>query len=110
MEFKDILSDLLSEKGKTKTELSKEADIPYTTICGWYNGRLPDYNAIIKLSKYFQVTTDCILNQEANQITKHDIDEQTLLRAYRNMSPGKKKALFQMLDLDENEIEKQKKA
>ncbi len=69
MEFKDILSDLLSENGKSRMELSKEAQIPYTTICGWANGRLPDYNAIIKLSEYFNVSTDYILGRESDYAT-----------------------------------------
>ena len=43
MKFVDILNDLLIERGKTKVDLSTEADIPYTTICGWLKaGRLPD--------------------------------------------------------------------
>lgn len=117
MTFSEILNDLLLEKGKTKMDLSVEASIPYTTICGWIKaGRLPDYNAIIKLAKYFDVSADYILGNvseygaQQNETLQYPIDEQILLRAYRAMTPGKKKALFQMLDLDETAIRQNKKA
>lgn len=63
--FKDLLYDLHIEHNKSKMDLSKEAAIPYTTICGWFNGRLPDYNAIIKLSEYFNVSADYLLEQSS---------------------------------------------
>ena len=109
MNFVEILNDLLLERGKTKVELSNEAGIPYTTICGWLKaGRLPDYNAIIKLANYFQVSTDYILGIEneycitenKKSVMQEALDEQELLKAYRQMSEGKKRALFQMLDID----------
>jgi len=60
--FKDILLDLLKEKGITQLQLSREANIPPTTISGWLNAnRLPDYNALKKLSVYFQVSADYLL-------------------------------------------------
>ncbi len=78
---------------------------------------MPDYNAIIKLAKYFDVPADYILGnmtdyevKERGKAQQYPIDEQMLLRAYRAMTPGKKKALFQMLDLDENAIKQSKKA
>ncbi len=117
MEFAEKLNDLLLEKGKSKIELSNEAEIPYTTICGWLKARrLPDFNAIKKLAKYFNVTTDYLLDCEndfgvkSNQTPIHvqyTQDEQLLIEAYRVMSPGKKKALFSMLDIDDNIIKKQ---
>ena len=60
--FKDILLDLLNEKGISQRQLGMQAGIPVTTISGWINaGRLPDYNALIKLSKYFEVSADYLL-------------------------------------------------
>ena len=60
--FRDILLDLMKEKGINQRQLSLQADIPPTTISGWINaGRLPDYNALIKLSKFFDVSADYLL-------------------------------------------------
>ena len=60
--FREILLDLMKEKGINQRQLSLQADIPPTTISGWINaGRLPDYNALIKLSKLFDVSADYLL-------------------------------------------------
>ena len=63
--FADILKDLLFEKGISQKDLSVKADIPQTTISGWLRaGRLPDYNALIKLSTFFGVSSDFLLGKE----------------------------------------------
>jgi len=60
--FKNVLEELLSEKGISQRKLSIEADIPATTISGWLTaGKLPDYNSIKKLAEYFDVTADYLL-------------------------------------------------
>ncbi|MBO7297713.1 MAG: helix-turn-helix transcriptional regulator [Clostridia bacterium] len=60
--FKDILLDLMNEHNLNQSQLAKRAHIPPTTISGWLNaGRLPDYNALIKLSKFFSVSGDFLL-------------------------------------------------
>ena len=60
--FREILINLLNEKGITQRQLSNAANIPATTISGWLNaGRLPDYNALKKLSIYFDVSADYLL-------------------------------------------------
>lgn len=60
--FKEILLDLLKEKGLNQNQLSKQADIPLTTISGWINAnRLPDYNALRKLFIFFDVSADYLL-------------------------------------------------
>ncbi len=115
MTFIEKLNDLLLEKGKTRVELSNEANIPYTTIYGWVkSGRLPDFNAIKKLANYFNVSTDYILDYENdygvkandNPIQHYTKDEQQLIKAYRAMSAGKKKALFDMLDIEQTSAAK----
>lgn len=60
--FKKILINLMNEKQLTQKQLSLYADIPATTISGWLNaGRLPDYNALIKLKTFFNVSVDYLL-------------------------------------------------
>ena len=60
--FKEILLDLLNERGLSQRQLSIQADIPTTTISGWITaGKLPDYNALIKLAKFFDVSADYLL-------------------------------------------------
>ena len=63
--FKDILIDLLKEKGLNQRQFSTLTGIPTTTISGWLNaGRLPDYNALIKLRLFFDVSADYLLGLE----------------------------------------------
>ncbi|MBE7068574.1 MAG: helix-turn-helix transcriptional regulator [Clostridiales bacterium] len=63
--FKDILLDLMNERNLNQRQLAQKANIPPTTISGWLNaGRLPDYNALIKLSKFFGVSGDFLLGLE----------------------------------------------
>ena len=60
--FKEILQNLLKERGLSQRQLSKLADIPTTTLSGWLNAdRLPDYNALRKLSVFFEVSADYLL-------------------------------------------------
>lgn len=60
--FKKILINLMNEKQLTQKQISLYADIPATTISGWLNaGRLPDYNALIKLKIFFNVSVDYLL-------------------------------------------------
>lgn len=106
--FKDILLDLMTEKGiETKRELSKLTGIPPTTISGWFNaGRLPDYSAIKKLSKFFNISADELLYLNNNFGTRTvapmgapalPSDEQILLNVYRNLSPDMRDTLWSLL-------------
>ena len=46
-------------------QLSKNADIPPTTISGWLNAdRVPDYHALKKLAIFFDVSADYLLELE----------------------------------------------
>ena len=71
--FKDKLYELMTEKGiYTQRQLSNMTGIPTTTISGWINaGRLPDYTAIKKLSQFFEISSDELLEQ--NQYTEPQI-------------------------------------
>ncbi len=63
--FKKILLDLLNEEGLNQRQFSKLTGIPPTTISGWLNAnRLPDYNALIKMRVFFDVTADYLLGLE----------------------------------------------
>lgn len=63
--FKEILKSLMEEKGINQRQLSINAKIPPTTISGWLNAeRLPDYNALIKLRIFFDVSADYLLGLE----------------------------------------------
>jgi len=60
--FKDILIELLSEKNLNMAQFAKLADISKSTISGWLNeNKKPDYDALAKLSVFFNVSADYLL-------------------------------------------------
>lgn len=65
--LKDKLLELMEEKGINKSELSKGADIPYTTIDGLFkknseNIKLP---TLKKLAAYFNCSMDYLADDES---------------------------------------------
>ena len=63
--FKNILLTLLNEKQLNQRQFSQLTGIPTTTISGWLNAnRLPDYNALIKMRLFFDVSADYLLGLE----------------------------------------------
>ena len=67
-EFKYILTDLLSENHLTQAAFSRKIGIPKTTISGWLNAdRLPDYQAIRKIARFFDVSADFLLDLESKK-------------------------------------------
>ena len=108
--FKNILYDLMTEKGINQRQLSIKAEIPPTTINGWLKAdRLPDYNALIKLAAYFDVSTDYLLglSDEYEGTGKSapaapaalPLDESELLRNYRALSYSGKARVAAYTDL-----------
>lgn len=99
--FKNILLDLMNERFINQRQLSIAANIPPTTINGWLKAnRLPDYYALIKLSRFFDVSTDYLLGIADNEETSHfshlsnlTKSEETLIEDFRSLTP----ALQQML-------------
>ncbi len=72
--FKEILKDLLAEKGLNQRQLSIKTGIPTTTISGWLKAdRLPDYNALIRLRLFFNVSADYLLGLEDESGSKIQI-------------------------------------
>ena len=101
--FKVILQNLLKESNLTQSQLSRNADIPLTTISGWLNfNRLPDYNAIKKLANFFGVTTDFLLGQTDEWGNNLDTtgnnsltdEEKEIVDMYRKLPPDLKRVIF----------------
>ena len=60
MEFLEKLNYLMDKRGLNKNTLSKDCNIPYTTIDGWYKKGYEGLKltTLKKLSGYFGVTLD----------------------------------------------------
>lgn len=90
--FIDIFNDLLDEKNLNRKQFSEQSGIPYTTVIGWTNlNRLPDYNALIKISDFFQCSVDYLVGRQnyydfAPLTIASSKQEQNLLFNYRKLS------------------------
>lgn len=63
--FAERLKELRLEKGLSQAQLSKATGISQVAITYWENQqRVPNANAIIILSRYFEVSTDYLLGEE----------------------------------------------
>ena len=103
------IKDLRLERGLTQPQLAKEIGVSNGTISFWENGlNIPRADYIKKLAAVLNTTTEFLLETEDNQnqnthkTKQHNDyteDEQALIATYRTLSAGKKKALFDMLDI-----------
>ena len=63
--FPQILKGLRVEAHLSQTELAKKMGVGQNTISTWEIGvRQPDYDMLIKIAKYFEVSTDYLLGLE----------------------------------------------
>ena len=75
--FASRLKNLRRRKQKTQKELSLEIDIPINTIIAYENAnRLPDFNAVVKLEKYFDVTASYLYGNDDISIPKDEVEEE----------------------------------
>ncbi|MDA2274067.1 transcriptional regulator [Bacillus thuringiensis] len=65
--FGNIIRDLRKQKGITQKELAQSLKLSESTI-GMYerNERQPDYNTLIRIADYFNVSTDFLLGRDFN--------------------------------------------
>ncbi|EEL64119.1 helix-turn-helix domain-containing protein (plasmid) [Bacillus cereus] len=65
--FGNIIRDLRKQKGITQKELALSLKLSESTI-GMYerNERQPDYNTLIRIADYFNVSTDFLLGRDFN--------------------------------------------
>jgi transcriptional regulator with XRE-family HTH domain len=67
--FKNNLSTLRKLHGKRQHEMSEVLGVPRSTYSGWENnvGSNPDYENLVKISKYFRVSIDVLLIKDYRQ-------------------------------------------
>lgn len=65
MEFKEILKDLRTSKNLTQEQLAKAINYSTITISKWETGvKNPSIESIKILAKFFDVTTDYLLDMD----------------------------------------------
>ena len=119
MTIGEKIKEQRENKGLSQAELAEKLGITQDSISLWEkNRRIPNTPYIIALCKVFKISTDYLLGTENEFGIKentaptpqyYSADEQQLITTYRTLSPGKKKALFDMLEIT-TELQSKKKA
>lgn len=99
MEFGERLECLLEEWDLTQRQLSQDLHIAATTLNGYIRGkRQPDYNTLISIAAYFDVSTDYLLgvtDRRKNLNEMLDVREGNLVGIYRNLLPEHKDIIYE---------------
>ena len=92
----NTIKQLRKEKGLTQVQLAEILNIDQTTISKWeLNRATPDTQILIRLSKYFDVSTDFLLGLstlyypdriKANAVPSLSSEEQHLLDTFRKLN------------------------
>lgn len=86
MSFGDNLRALIEERDMTQKELANQLTIAPSTMGSYVqNTREPDFDTLKLLAKYFDVSTDYLLDHCSGNAATHQEDE--LLRIFRSLSP-----------------------
>ena len=68
MKFGDILRELLEEKELSQKQLAEDLNISASAVGNYVrNNREPDFETLKKIAAYFHVSTDFLLNYQAEQ-------------------------------------------
>lgn len=76
-----FLKELRKEKGQTQEQLSEILGVSNRSISRWENGvNMPDFDLVIKLANYYQVSIDELLDGERKENMIDKKTQETLLK------------------------------
>lgn len=75
--FYERFKKLCEEKNTTQTDVLRKLKLSTSSGGAWRRGAMPNGDAVIKLSKYFNVTTDYLLLGEKNAVYESKYDKLT---------------------------------
>ncbi len=84
MKFSDKLRMLIEERNLTQKQVALDLNVAASTMGGYVQGSSePDFDTLIKIAEYFNVSTDYLLGRLSDGTV--DASEEELLRVYRSM-------------------------
>lgn len=87
MSFGDNLRTLIEERDMTQKELAMQLNIAPSTMGSYVqNTREPDFATLKLIAKYFDISTDYLLDHHTSSNTSTH-QEADLLRIFRSLSP-----------------------
>lgn len=116
MIFSQRLKELRIQSNLTQKQLAEKLKYSQSIVCDWEKGiKEPSASAVVTIAELFSVTVDYLLGCEDNYTEQGNVEqgrplytqeEMRLIVAFRQMSFGKRKALFSMLDIELPDIAK----
>lgn len=89
MKFGEILKELLEQHNLSQKRLAESLDMSPSALSNYIQGtREPDYNTLIRIADYFDVTTDFLLNHPHELTLSHN--EELLLHIFRSLTKDQK--------------------
>jgi len=96
----------MKKRDITATQLAKELNLSVPTFSQWKNGKAkPSYDAIVKIAKYFNISTDYLLCQtddptppgrEESEENDEFPDISGLARAAKKMQPADRETIIKL--------------
>ena len=99
--FSSILKGLRKQKGVTQIQLAAAIGVSAGNVGDWETGEsLPSYNALIALSKYFDVTADALLELETEESEVRILTEreERFLQLVRTLDHRDREELFDLAE------------
>lgn len=85
MNFGDTLRELIEERDTTQKQVATDLNIAPSTIGGYVqNTSEPDFNTLKLIARYFNVTTDYLLDFHVEKMTSRQEDD--ILRIVRSLT------------------------
>jgi transcriptional regulator with XRE-family HTH domain len=85
MRFGDTLRSLLEERFITQKQMADALNIAPSTLSGYIlNSSEPDFETLKKIAKYFDTTTDYLLDYRTGNTDTHQ--EDNILRIFRTLT------------------------
>lgn len=95
MNFGDTLRCLIEDNDMTQKQVATKLNIAPTTLGNYVrNLREPDFETLVKLADYFNVSTDFLLNRTYKDSISQE--ENRLLSIYAKLSESEKKRFIEI--------------
>ena len=99
MKFGEILKELLEQHNLSQRQLAESLDMSPSALSNYIQGiREPDYNTLIRIANYFDVTTDFLLNHPHELKLSHN--EELLVHIFRSLTDDQKEFYLEQGNLD----------
>lgn len=89
MKFGEILKELLEQHNLSQKQLAESLAMSPSALSNYIQGiREPDYNTLIRIANYFDVTTDFLLDHPYESRFSHS--EELLIHIFRSLTDDQK--------------------